>query len=319
GLWCRLDGFQTDDLASLLVNRRVARVMGLLRGTIHLVTARDALSIRAMSAPVMQRIWRSTSFAKALEGLETDAVVAHGRHLLAERPQTAAELGRRLQERWPDRDAQSLAYAVTFHVPLVQPPPRGLWGRSGRAMPTLLEDWLGAGPDPQPSVDELVIRYLRALGPAAPQDAATWSRFTALREVFDRLRPRLRTFRDENGRVLFDVPDGPLPNPDTPAPVRFLPEYDNVVLSHHDRSRIIDRRWPQATWMRGTILVDGFVRGTWRLDREREVAVLSVAILDEIRPEQRDEVEHEADALLAFAASDAKEHRVREVGAGTTP
>src|SRR5258706_14678069 len=178
-------------------------------------------------------------FTSRLAGVDLKTVLALGRKLVDETPRSAAELRPLLKKRWPERDADALAAAVHFHLPLVQVPPRGVWGASAQPRHALLETWLGRDLAADASPDKLIVRYLRAFGPATVADARTWSRVTGLREVFERLRPGLRTFRDEKGRELFDVRDGPLPDPETSAPPRFLPEYDNVFLSHDDRSRIV--------------------------------------------------------------------------------
>jgi len=315
GLWSRVDGFRTEELASLIAKRRAVRATTLMRTTIHLVSARDALALRPLLQPVAERQWRYSPFARALAGVDVDEVVAAGRAMLAEHPHTAGELGKRLYERWPEHDAADLGYAVRYLVDLVQIPPRGIWGRSGRPVLDTIERWLGQPLEANPSVDDLVLRYLAAFGPATAKDVQIWSWLTRIGEVIERLKPRLRTFRDEAGRELFDIGDGPLPDPETPAPVRFLPEYDNLVLSHDDRSRVIDRRFGVDGWMRGSILVDGFVRGTWRVDTKRGVATLLIGLFAGLEAGERAEVEAEAVCVLDFVAAHApsREIQLREV------
>jgi hypothetical protein len=314
GLWTRLDGFRADDLARLIGDRHAVR-MGLMRGTVHLVTARDALAMRPVVQQVYERIFVSargdvgaTTFTSRLAGVDIKAVLAAGRELVRESPRTAAELRPLLKKRWPRRDAEALAAAVHFLVPLVQVPPRGLWGLSGQARHTTLEAWLGKDADGDASPDKLVQRYLRAFGPATVADARNWSRLTGLRAVFERLRPQLRTFRGENGRELFDVPDGALPDPDTPAPPRFLPQYDNVFLGHEDRSRIVRDDFRKSPWTRGnfgTVLVDGFIGAIWKITRTRGDALLRVEPVAPLGRRDRDAVAAEGERLLAFTDPDA--------------
>ena len=135
-----------------------------------------------------------------------------------------------------------------------------------------------------------------------------WSGLTRLAEVVDRLRPGLRTFRDESGRELFDLPDAPRPAPGTPAPVRLVAEFDNLVLSHADRSRVISQEYRQRLNTRngifpGTVLVDGFVAGMWRITRSRGAATLTAELFGPVSPADRDAIIAEAERLLGFAAA----------------
>ncbi len=223
GLWTRLAGFDHDELAQLIRDRAAVRI-ALMRSTIHLVTARDCLALRPVLQPVLDRnLYVGSPFGRAVVGMDTAALVAAARALIEEQPRTMAELGRLLQEQWPDRDATSLAYAIRNMVPLVQVPPRGIWGASGRATCTTAEAWLGHHLGADSSPDEMIRRYLAAFGPASVRDIQAWSGLTRLHEETERLRPRLRTFRDEHGNELLDLLDAPRPHPDSPAPPRFLP------------------------------------------------------------------------------------------------
>ena len=315
-LWTRLEGFRTDELAKLISDRRAVRI-GLMRGTVHLVTARDALAIRPVVQDVYERVFASargdvgaSTFTSRLAGIDLKVLIAAGRKLVDESPRSAAELRPLLKKRWPERDAEALAAAVHFLLPMVQVPPRGLWGASGQARHASLETWLGRDLGGDASPDKLIVRYLRAFGPATVADARTWSRLTGLREVFERLRPRLRTFRDEKGRELFDVPDGALPDPETPAPPRFLPEYDNVFLSHEDRSRIAreDFRLSRSSEIQGTVgtvLVDGFIAAVWKISQKGGQALLRIESDAPLGRRDMDAVAAEGERLVAFTDPDA--------------
>lgn len=318
GLWTRLEGFQPEALSRLISRRRAVRI-ALMRSTIHLVTARDCLPLRALLQPVLERsLFTGSAYGRAIAGMDIPALVAAGRALVEEKPRTLVELGELLQERWPERDARSLAYAIRNLAPLVQVPPRGLWGVGGQAASTTAESWLGPESGSESSLDELIPRYLAAFGPASVKDVQAWSGLTRLREAIEALRPRLRTFRDEHGVELFDVPDAPLPEPDVAAPPRFLPDFDNVLLSHADRTRIISEEHRKAIatangLFLSTFLVDGFVRGTWKLEQEKERATLVIRPFTSLKKPERTAVSEEGERLLAFAAPDARTPDVRFV------
>ncbi len=314
GLWTRLEGFGHDELARLILDRHAVRGP-LMRTTVHLVSARDCLTMRPLVQPVLERVFRG-QFGRDLAGVDLEVVVAAGRALLEERPRTRAELRPLLKKRWLDHDAGVLAHAIGYLVPLVQVPPRGVWGKSGQATLALTESWLGRPLERDPSLDKLVMRYLAAYGPASAKDVQAWCGLTRLREVTERLRPRLRAFRDENERELLDLPDALRPDPDTPAPPRFLPEYDNVLLSHADRSRIYTggyRPPPHAgkDGFIGNVLVDGFFRAAFTLTRQRGQATLLITPFTRLPKEDTDALMSEGARLLNFAAADADTHDIQ--------
>jgi len=313
GLWTRLDGFRPEELARMIVGRRAVRG-ALLRTTLHLVTARDYLALRPLLQPVMERCLNA-NFRRPLAGLDTQTVADAGRALLARQPRGGAELGELLHERWPGHDARALGYAVQYLTPLLQIPPRGVWGTTGPTTWTTAESWLGRRPR-SISPETLVRRYLAGFGPATVADMRVWSGLPGLREVVERLRRRLRTFRDERGAELFDLPGAPRPDADTPAPPRFLPFYDNVMLSHAERARIVPqgRRPPVFTTeglFVGTVLIDGFIGGRWRIATGGARATLGIDLFVRPRRSDRAALEDEGARLLALAAPDTRTRQVR--------
>ncbi|QMU75339.1 winged helix DNA-binding domain-containing protein [Streptacidiphilus sp. PB12-B1b] len=311
GLWTRLSGFDPEELSRLMTGRAAVRI-STLRGTIHLHSAADALALRPLCQPVNDRgPYGRAVYRRALAGVEPERLAAVARELLADRPLTNAQLGAALLESFPGRDPSTLAWAVRDGLPLVQVPPRGLWGRSGQAASTTAEHWLGRPLEPDPSPDALVLRYLAAFGPAGVRDAQAWCGLTRLAEVFQRLRPGLRVFADAaTGRELFDLPDAPRPDQDTPAPVRLLPVYDNAVLGHEDRARIVAAAdlplLAQGNGYRPAFLVDGRIRGTWALQTGRGAATLTLRPFAPLADADLSALHAEAQALLRFhTASDA--------------
>jgi hypothetical protein len=320
GLWSRLAQFHPDELAELLVQRQVVRTV-LMRATLHLVTADDCLLLRPLMQPVLDReLARHRDYGPALAGIDLGPILTHARAQLAERPHSGGELRAALAERFPEHDASALGYACRNLLALVQVPPRGVWGGTGQVTSTTAESWLGRPLAEDASIDDVALRYVKAFGPATVADVAAWSRLTGLRDVIERLRPGLRVFRDEHGRELFDLPDGCRPDPGVPAPPRFLPEYDNALLSHADRSRFVPEAYRDrigAAFVErahGAVLHDGFVRGSWRLDRDPGGrATLVVNHVGTLAKRATSSLEVEGRRLLRFVAADADAHDVRFV------
>jgi hypothetical protein len=313
-LWSRLADFQFDELATLVTHRRVVR-LALMRSTIHLVSAADCIRLRPLMEPVLVRALRGT-FGRRLAGMDLDAVAAAGRAIVEAQPRTLGELGAILSKQWPERDPAALSNAVRALVPLVQVTPRGIWGASGAAASTSAEKWLGRRVAAKPSAGAMLLRYFAAFGPASIGDAQAWSGLTQLREVVERLRPRLQTFTDPHGVELFDLPDAPRPDGDLEAPPRLLPEFDNVWLGHKDRTRVLAAKPGRELvgsggFMSGLFLLDGFVAGRWKIARRPRAATLAIEPFSVIRKADRIAVAEEALRLLRVVASDADEHDVR--------
>ncbi|MEU8530212.1 winged helix DNA-binding domain-containing protein [Streptomyces sp. NPDC048629] len=318
-LAARLDGFRPEDLSALMESRAVARMVT-MRSTIHTHTADDCLALR----PLMQAGGPDRElkvFHKRLDGVDLDRLAALSRAAVEEKPRPVKELRTLLLAEWPDADPLALTVAARCILPLVQVTPRGLWGRSGQVALTTAEHWFGRPvADPPPAPDETVRRYLAAFGPASVKDMQAWSMLTGLREAFERLRPELLVLQDENGVELFDLPDAPRPDADTPAPPRLLAEFDNLLLSHADRSRVVPPEYKGRTWSGNqahpTFLLDGFLAGTWRLDTGRN-GVGKNSVVMTLQPfaaptrAQRAALQEEAGRTLSVLASDVADHDVR--------
>lgn len=310
-LYARLADFDPGELSALMESREVVRIVT-LRSTLHTHTADDALTLRPLVQAARERELKA--FRHGLTGVDLARLAAVSRELMEERPRPVKELREELLGRWPDADPLALTVAARCLLPLVQVTPRGLWGRSGQVALTTVEHWLGRPAEPAPAPDAAILRYLAAFGPASVKDFQTWAGLTRMKEVFERLRPRLLTFRDEHGVELFDLPDAPRPDPDTPAPPRFLPEFDNVLLGHADRTRVITEankgRNGVGNQSYGTVLVDGFFRAVWRVERNGDAATLTVQPLGALGRADRTEITEEASRMLTVM-SDATAYDVR--------
>jgi hypothetical protein len=315
GLWARLTGFRPEELSRLVETRKAVR-LSLMRNTIHLVTARDAIALKPLFVPLGERGYlRGSPWGKGMKEVDVAAIRSAGVEIMSARPHTVAELAKQLKQRFPDRDGVAMAYGVRYMVPLVFATPRGIWRAGGPVSLTTFEAWLGAPPGPGVAPEDFVLRYLGAFGPASPADMRAWSGL-AMRPVFEQLRPRLRIFRDEKGAELFDLPAAPRPSGDTPAPVRLMPDYDNILLAHADRTRVMPHgkhlgMFSSNGVIQGSVLVDGFVRAMWHPRKKGSATTLTVTpFLKPLASADRSAVGEEAERLLELLAP-GETHEVR--------
>jgi hypothetical protein len=315
GLWTRLEGFRREDLVNALERRRLVRGTA-MRATLHLMSAADYVALRGALQPMLTGAMQGV-LRERTKGLDLAALERTARAFFGKAPATFDELRAHLEKKHPKGDVRAMAYTIRTHLPLVQVPTDDHWAFPAAADFADAEAWLGKKvPRSDAPPDALVLRYLAAFGPAAPRDAQTWCYLGELRGTFETLRPKLAAFRDERKRELFDLPDAPRPPEDVAAPVRFLPEFDNLVLSHEDRTRVLadehrGRVFTKNLQVRATFLVDGFVAGTWKVERKKKVAVLVLEPFAALARKTRLALEEEGEALLRFVEEEAEGRELR--------
>ena len=296
GLWSRVTGFRRESLERAILRGDVVKPT-VMRGTLHLVTARD-YRIFWTALRDMPTWYDDTHLAHALKALE-------GARELAEKTPLTHKEGLAYLERehghTDDHTRRRIFHAVRRRAHLLHVPESALW--SGRPLGVF-----HPYPEPEPmevlaARTELVRRYLAAFGPSTRADIADWSglRVSDFADALDALEP-LRRFRDENGRELLDLQRAPLPPADTPAPVRFLPKWDNTLLAHADRRRVLPEELRKTVIAKNgdvtqTFLVDGIVAGSWTADKKGKIALTPFAPLP--RTTRRD-VEEETARLEAW-------------------
>jgi hypothetical protein len=285
GLWTRLAGFERAELDEALAAGEAVRAT-LMRATLHLVSAADYRRLRPALAPVLDGALRGR--AAVTGDVDVEALLPVARRLLAGRPLTFAELRPLLAAEFPGVNERGLGYATRLALPLTVSPAGGF------ALAEVGE------PLPRP---ELVRRYLAAFGPATVADMQAWSGLKGLAADF------AAADLEQEGR-LYDVPGAPRPDPDSPAPVRFLPAFDSVILGYRDRARVVPaehqgRVTTKNLRVNAIFLVDGFAAGTWTSQRKAERATLTLEPFARLTKKARGELEREGDALLRFLEPDA--------------
>lgn len=306
GLWSRLAAFDPAHLHDLVHARHAVRAT-MMRGTIHLMSARDFLALRGTLEPLL-----SAGMRIHAKGTSPAAITAHAKKLMPARFE-AVRAG--LGKRFPTLATPAFGYAVRSHLPLVLVPTASArWAYPGNADFHDAETWLGA-PFAERTLELLLRRYLAAFGPASIKDAQAWSGLRNLGPVFEAMRDSLVVLEGTDGRELFDLPEAPRPRGDVPAPVRFLPEFDNLLLAYADHARMVDpARRPGLTSKNGivaaTFLVDGRVAGTWTLARTKTAATLALKPFATLSKAAVAALEAEGEALLRWHEPDARTFRV---------
>jgi hypothetical protein len=310
-LWSRLQGFERTDFVGLLEKRRLVRATT-MRGTLHVMSTRDYQKFRAtLQAGLATGL---KILGQRMDGLDVARLVEQGRRFFAT-PRSFESFRDHLLEGQPGGDARAMAYAVRLQLPLVQVPSGGTWGYPTNPEFVAADAWVGKAGDRADHADALVQRYLAALGPAGAVDVQTWCGLPGARAALERLRPTLRVFKGEGRTELFDLPDAPRPGEDEPAPIRFLPEWDSAIVSRVD-ARFVKREHRSAVFRPGlrvlpTLLVDGMVAATWKTERKRTNAALTVEPFSAFSKRVREQVEEEASALLRFVEADASRTKVQ--------
>ena len=315
GLWSRVKGFERSDLGALLDGRQAVRAT-LLRGTLHVLSAKDYLSLRPAIQAMLEGGMRSILSRRGAE-LPVEQLADQARDLLAKSPLTFEDLRDRLKHAHPKADERAMGYAVRMALPLVMVPEGdSAWSFPAQSRFALADDWIGRRVSLEPAAaDPLVLRYLAAYGPASVRDVQAWSGLPALAATVSRLRPRLVVFRDETGRELFDLPQAPRPDAAAEAPVRLVPEYDNLIATRADERFVAKAHRPRvflsALRIAATVLVDGFVAGTWKVEVKKGLARVTVVPFVPFKARTKKQVAAEAEALAAFQEPEARAAEVR--------
>ncbi len=305
GLWTRLKDFNREDLAAAIEARKIVKAT-MMRATLHLCSAEDFLRFRTTLDPMLGSA-RETIIKQRGSDFDRDKLLASARKFIGEKPRTFAEISEWALGLLPDQDVGAMRYTIRTHLPLVQVPISGGWSYSGKPEFTLAESWLGKKISPKEGLKELARRYLAAFGPASANDMQTWSGFKlpVMKEVLESLRSELQTYRDEGKRELFDLKSNSLPDADTEAPIRFLPEFDNILLSHNKRHRIVadehrSRVYLPALRVAATFLVDGFVSGAWKVEKTKTSATLMLEPFGKLSKKDQSALAEEGERLIRF-------------------
>jgi hypothetical protein len=316
-LWTRLRDFTRDDLARLIEDHSIVKAT-MMRATLHVVTAADFVHLRPVIQPALDAAAADIVKQRGVE-IDIPQIIAAGQRILADGPHSFEHISDALTAEYPGVDVGAMRYTLRMRLPLVQVPTDTRWSYPGNPQFTLAESWLGRPIADDTNPRDLILRYLEAFGPATVADIESWSGLSKLKPAVEALQSELVTYRDERKRTLFDVPDMPFPDVDSPSPVRYLPEYDNILRAHKDRTRIVaDAHRKQvylpALRVASTVLIDGFVGGAWTVAAKKGAATLIVTPFAPLDAPTRATLTEEGERLLHFIEPDAKSYDIHIAG-----
>jgi hypothetical protein len=311
GLWTRVEALDRQSVARLFDSRTLVRATT-MRGTLHVMTAGDYLAFRHCLQPGLDAGMRAILRDRAA-ALDVAALGRAAEAYLGE-PHDFEDIRAHLLTAFPGGDERAMGYAVRMGLPLVQVPGAGPWGFPAHAGFVSAKAWLGKAPAPCTTPDALVLRYLAALGPATIKDAESWLGLGGLAPAFARLQSRLAVVGGTARAPLYDLPDAPRPDGDTPAPIRFLPEWDSVVVTRADE-RVVAKADRPRVFLPGLrvaalVLVDGFAAASWGVSRTRKAATLKIEPFAALSKRIVDELRPEAESLVRFMEPDAATHEI---------
>ena len=319
-LWSRLKDFERESLWKAIEKKHTVIRARLMRGTLHLVSARDFYAYAVATQDLQRGAWNRLQVGAGVD----PAQVAKLAVAYARTPRMSEDVVSHLTERLGSFGGPYkwlIWRFVSAHADLVSAPPAGHWAHGGTNVPYVAaRHWIDGGtrPTEEEAVELLIRRYLTAFGPATLADIARFAGQVParIRPVLERLTPSLRRFSDEQGRALFDLPRAPRPAADVSAPVRLLPRYDELLIGYEHRDRVIAKEHRGAVYSKNAIveavfLVDGFAAGTWSLATTKSDAIVRLQPFGTLARSDRAAAIAEGEAIARFMAPDAKAHGAR--------
>ncbi|MFO0724056.1 MAG: winged helix DNA-binding domain-containing protein [Myxococcota bacterium] len=313
GLWSRVKGFKPELLSAHYRALEAVRVTA-MRGTLHTMSGADYLGLRRCLQPGLNAGMKSI-LRDRLQGLDQPEVEAEARRFLGKGAKTFEEVRAHLIQRFPKGDERAMGFVVRMSLPLLMEPTTDRWTFPPDAAFALAEPKLKGKLAPSSGPEALILRYLAAFGPASVADAQAWSGLGGLKPSFEALRSKLVCFQDDKKRELFDLPEAPRPDGEAEAPLRFIADFDNLVLGHEDRRRIVDdaHRSQVVTknlLVRATFLVDGFVAGIWSVAAKKKVATMTLTPFVKLSKKTLAGLEQEAAGLFSMLEPEATQTAV---------